>query len=41
LVYADDVNTLGRSIHTVKKKTESLVIASKEIPLVVNADKTA
>jgi len=40
LVYTDDVNTLSRSIHTVKKNTESLVIASKEIHLEVNADKT-
>jgi hypothetical protein len=40
LVYADDVNTLGRSIHTAKKNTEFLVIASKEIRLEVNADKT-
>jgi len=42
LVDADDVNTLGTSVHTIKKKnTESLVIASKEIRLVVNADKIA
>ena len=40
LVYADDINTLGRSIHTIKKNTEFLVIASKEIRLEVNADKT-
>jgi hypothetical protein len=39
LVYADDVNILGGNVHTIKK-TESLAIASKEIGLSVNADKT-
>ena len=38
--YADDVNILGGSIHTVKENTESLVVATKEIGLEVNADKT-
>jgi hypothetical protein len=36
LVYADDVNALGRSIHTIKKNTK----ASKEIGREVYADKT-
>jgi len=40
LVYADDVIILGGSVHTVKKSTEALVVASKEIGLNVNADKT-
>jgi uncharacterized membrane protein YkvA (DUF1232 family) len=40
LVYADDVNILSIIIHTIKKKTESLVVASKEIGLEINADKT-
>jgi alkaline phosphatase len=38
--HADDVNILGRSVHTVKKNTEALVVASKKIGLEVNADKT-
>jgi hypothetical protein len=40
LVYADDVNILGRSIHAIKKNTEALVVASKEIGPDVNAEKT-
>jgi DNA uptake protein ComE-like DNA-binding protein len=40
LVDADDVNILGGSVHTMKKNTEVLVVASKEIGLEVNADKT-
>jgi hypothetical protein len=40
LVYADDINILGGSIHAIKKNTEALVVASKEIGLEVNAEKT-
>ena len=40
LVYADNVNILGGSEHTIKKNAEAVVIASKEIGLEVNADKT-
>ena len=40
LAYADDDNILGGSIHTVKEYTETLLLASKEIGLEVNADKT-
>jgi hypothetical protein len=40
LVYADDVNTLGRSIYTKKEKREALVLAFKETRLEINADKT-
>jgi hypothetical protein len=39
LVYADDVNILGGSIHTIKKNAGTLVVASKETGLEVNADK--
>ena len=39
MVYADDVNTLGGSVHTVKVKAESIVFASKESGLDVCADK--
>ena len=39
LAYADDVNILGESIHTVKGNAEALVVATKEIGLEVNADK--
>jgi len=40
LVYADNVNILGGSIHIMKENAEALVIASKEFGLEVNADKT-
>jgi len=40
LAYADDVNILGRSIHTVKENAEALVAATREIGLEVSADKT-
>jgi len=40
LVYADVVNRLGGSIQMIQKNTEALVVASKEVQLEVNADKT-
>jgi len=40
LVYADDINILGISTHTIKKITIALVAANKENGLDVNADKT-
>ena len=40
LAYADDVNILGGSIHTVKENAQALVAATKKIGLGVNADKT-
>ena len=39
LVYAEDINILGGSVHAIRK-TETLVVASKETGLEVNADKT-
>jgi len=38
--YADDGNILGGSVHTVKENADTLIVASKEIRLEVNADKT-
>jgi len=40
LVYADDVNILDGSIHTIKKNAEALIVASKETGPEVNADKS-
>jgi hypothetical protein len=40
LVYADDVNILKGSVHTIMKPTEALVVASEENGLEVNADIT-
>ena len=39
LAYADDVNILRGSIHTVKGNAEAVIVASKEIGIEVNADK--
>jgi hypothetical protein len=42
LVYAtaaDDEDLLGGSVYTIKKNTESLMVASKKPALEVNADK--
>jgi len=40
LTYADDVNVLGGSIHTLKENAEALAAATREIGLEENADKT-
>ena len=39
-MYADDVNILGGSVHTIKENAEAFIVASKETGLEVNADKT-
>jgi len=40
LAYADDVNILGGSIHTLKENAGALVAATREIGLEVSADQT-
>jgi hypothetical protein len=40
LLYADGVNLLGDNMNSVKKTTETLTDASKEVGLEVNAEKT-
>ena len=40
LLNADDLNILEGRVHTIKEKAEALLVASKEIGLEVNADKT-
>jgi len=40
LAYADDINILGGSIHTLKENAEALVAATREIGLEISADKT-
>ena len=40
LVYADSVNILGGSIHTMKENAKALKVASKETGIEVNVDKT-
>jgi hypothetical protein len=40
LAYADDVNLLGDNIDTIKKNTETLIDASKEVGLERNVEKT-
>jgi hypothetical protein len=40
LAYDDDVNLLGDNIDTIKKSTEILFDASKQVDLEINVDKT-
>jgi hypothetical protein len=40
LAYADDVNILGGSVHTLKENAEALIVATKEIGLEIYADRT-
>jgi hypothetical protein len=40
LAYADDVNLLGNNVDTIKKNTETLIDASKEVGLEINVEKT-
>jgi len=40
LVYSDNINMLGRSIHTIKKNTDPVVVPSKGTGLEVNAENT-
>jgi len=39
-VYADNVHMWGGSVHTVKENAEALMVASEEIGLQTNEDKT-
>jgi hypothetical protein len=40
LAYADDVNLLGDNVDAIKKNTETLIDASKEVCLEINVEKT-
>ena len=40
MVYADDVNVFGGSLRTVRKNAETVLVASNEIRLEGNADKS-
>jgi ABC-type siderophore export system fused ATPase/permease subunit len=40
LAYADDVNLLRDNTDTIKKNTETLIDASKEVSLEINVEKT-
>jgi hypothetical protein len=40
LAYADDVNILGKNIDAIQKNAKNILVASKEVGLEVNTEKT-
>jgi hypothetical protein len=40
LTYSDDVSLLGDNIDTIKKNTETVIDASKEVGLEINVEET-
>jgi hypothetical protein len=40
LLYADDVNLLGDNVNIIKKNTQTLIDAGKEVGLEANTEKT-
>jgi hypothetical protein len=40
MVYADDINLICDSINTIKEKTETLLMTSRDVCLEMNAEKT-
>jgi hypothetical protein len=40
LVYADDINFLGDSVNNVEENTETLLEASRDVGVEINAEKT-
>jgi hypothetical protein len=40
LAYAHDVNLLGDNMDTIKEYTKTVIVASKEVGIHVNAEKT-
>jgi hypothetical protein len=40
VVYVDDINLLGNSINTIKENTETLLEASRDVGIEINAEKT-